>query len=164
MNDDLGGAFVRQAINASRGISFSARQLYEPSDTARVSARARKTILPIAKEELRHQIICATVVIIFQQRVKILRAQRCAKRAFSSKSFLSLFFFSFPSPLSLFFVSFFLFPSCLVAFTLYRQRGMLVVAGLTRRDFRTTKLRTPANVCKFAERISGLYCPSCNFY
>jgi len=35
-NDDLG------AINASRGISFSARQLYELSGAARVSARARE--------------------------------------------------------------------------------------------------------------------------
>lgn len=158
MNDDLGGALVRQAINASRGISFSARQLYEPSGAARVSACARKTITPIAKEELYDKIICATVVIIFQRRVKILRARRCAKRAFPSK----------PPPLSLspflsFSFSLFLFLS-LLHLTLYRQRRTLVVTRLTRRDFRTTKLRIPASVCKFAERISGPYCQSCNFY
>lgn len=109
-NDDLAGALVRQTINASRGISFSARQLYEPSGAARVSACARKTITPIAKEELYDKIICATVVIIFQRRVKILRARRYAKRAFPSKSPLSPSLLSFISlPLSIILFSF-LFP------------------------------------------------------
>lgn len=71
----------------------------------------------------------------------------------SLKVSLSLFppFSLHPPSLFFFFLSF-------LHLTLYRQRGMLVLVGLTRRDFRTTKLRTSANVCKFAERISGSYC------
>jgi hypothetical protein len=48
---------------------------------------------------------------------------------------------------------------------LYIDKRTLVVAGLTRHDFReTTKLSAFANVCKFVERISGLYYRSCDFY
>lgn len=164
-NDDLGRARPTSHKCFARYFIFRAPTLRTEPSRRGSGFRSREKNHSARREKLRDEIICATVVIIFQRRVKILRARRCAKCAFRSKSSLLLSPpHSFPASLpSLSFLFLFLLLS-LLHLTLYRQRGTLVVAELTRRDFRTTKLRTPANVCKFAERISGPYCQSCNFY
>lgn len=151
--------FSRQAINVSRNISFSVRQLYERNRETRTDFRSegkpfrsrKNFVIKLFARDGRYYFSAThknfTRPVFHETRIS---------NEISFSVFLSSFFF------------FFTFHTHTHAHThspIYIEpRNASRVARLTRHDFQTTKLSALANVCKFVERISGQYRRSCDFY